>query len=122
MNDDKQIFEEKSLCEFGCGQLSNFVFKNGKHCCSKSFRQCSTYRKDHSNRMKNRVFSEEHICHLKEAWKTRESMTEETKKKIKNTLLKNPPIGEKNGMFGKDPWNKGKKIKPLTEEHRKKYQ
>lgn len=28
------------LCEYGCGQESNFVLKNGKNCCSKSQNSC----------------------------------------------------------------------------------
>jgi hypothetical protein len=28
------------LCDYGCGQKSNFVFKNGKHCCSLFYRSC----------------------------------------------------------------------------------
>lgn len=41
--------------------------------------------------------------------------TEETRKKISEAKK-----GNKNPMFGKDPWNKGISIGPLSEEHKKK--
>jgi hypothetical protein len=33
------------LCDYGCGQPAKHQFKNGKWCCSKHFRSCSSQRK-----------------------------------------------------------------------------
>jgi hypothetical protein len=43
------------------------------------------------------------------------TQSEETKRKISEAN-----IGEKNGMYGKTPWNKGLKCPPITEEQKKK--
>jgi len=33
------------ICDYGCGQTANYLYKNGKHCCSKNFRMCPNMRK-----------------------------------------------------------------------------
>lgn len=33
-----------NLCYYGCGNEAKYYFKNGKNCCSKSFKQCETHR------------------------------------------------------------------------------
>jgi hypothetical protein len=33
--------EENKLCDYGCGKIGKYQFKNGKLCCSKSFLSCS---------------------------------------------------------------------------------
>jgi hypothetical protein len=42
------------LCDYGCGQEAKYQFKNGKWCCSSSYRQCSVYREKTSIQMKGK--------------------------------------------------------------------
>lgn len=37
--------EEQKLCEYGCGQVAKFKFKNGKWCCGKSYNSCQASKK-----------------------------------------------------------------------------
>lgn len=41
------------LCEYGCGQLGLYQFKNGKWCCSEYFKSCPEVRKKSSKIMKD---------------------------------------------------------------------
>lgn len=36
------------LCEYGCGNPSQFILKNGKHCCSIVCNKCPVIRKKNS--------------------------------------------------------------------------
>jgi hypothetical protein len=38
-----------NFCEYGCTQKANFIFKNGKYCCSSSHNSCLKKRLDFSN-------------------------------------------------------------------------
>ena len=42
------------LCDYGCGQEAKYPFKNGKWCCSKSFKSCPEVRKKQSISMKGK--------------------------------------------------------------------
>jgi hypothetical protein len=33
---------DNKLCDYGCGQIARFQFKNGKYCCSSNMSQCSS--------------------------------------------------------------------------------
>lgn len=33
-----------STCDYGCGTLVNFIFKNGKKCCSETIKKCKSHR------------------------------------------------------------------------------
>jgi hypothetical protein len=37
--------EQNKLCDYGCGKIALFRFKNGKYCCSKSKNSCLELRK-----------------------------------------------------------------------------
>lgn len=41
------------LCEYGCGEIAHFQFKNGKFCCSKSIQFCNCIRNKKSITVKN---------------------------------------------------------------------
>ena len=32
--------ESEELCDYGCGNRANYIFKNGKLCCCKTFNKC----------------------------------------------------------------------------------
>lgn len=40
MNNDNTLTIEDHLCDYGCGQLAKYQFKNGKFCCHKISAQC----------------------------------------------------------------------------------
>jgi len=44
-----------NLCEYGCGKKANFIFKNGKKCCSKNHSSCSFLKIKKSKMFKGRV-------------------------------------------------------------------
>lgn len=46
---------EKVLCDYGCGQEAHYIFKNGKHCCSKSSAKCPSVKKKLSKSIKENV-------------------------------------------------------------------
>jgi hypothetical protein len=46
---------EKILCEFGCGNESKFLLKNGKHCCSKLPAICPTIKEKTRITLANRT-------------------------------------------------------------------
>lgn len=37
------------LCDYGCEQIANYKFKNGKNCCSKNHKQCPNAKKSKHN-------------------------------------------------------------------------
>jgi len=74
-----------NICDYGCGQLANYKFKNGKYCCLLHSNKCSMVRQ----KMKNQP-------HRKEK-RSEESKLKQSKTSKKNGLLK----GENNGMYGK---------------------
>ena len=37
------------LCDYGCGQKSNYILSNGKKCCSKHYNSCVALRKKNSD-------------------------------------------------------------------------
>jgi hypothetical protein len=41
----------KELCDYGCGQGANYQFKNGKKCCSKTYKVCPGVREKLRQRM-----------------------------------------------------------------------
>jgi hypothetical protein len=95
------------ICEYGCGQKAEFQFKNGKWCCSKSFRSCLMVRKKNSKSQKGKILSEEHKKKIGKGNKGKTKgkiigpQSEETKKKRSESM-------------------KGKNTGPLSEEHKRK--
>jgi len=51
------------ICEYGCGQKANYLFKNGKYCCSDEWFRCPKKKKERSKQRKKEweYFSEKHI-------------------------------------------------------------
>ena len=37
------------LCNYGCGKLAQYQFNNGKFCCEKDYRSCSSIIKNRNN-------------------------------------------------------------------------
>ena len=82
------------LCNYGCGREAKFFFKNGKGCCSSNISGCDIFRNIKSEKLKNRVRTEEHCENISK------------------------------GRLGIEPWNKGKKdcfaedtLKQLSKSH-----
>lgn len=75
------------LCSYGCGQIANFHFANGKHCCSEKWQYCPSMKKQISNKLKGRSSPNKGVIFSKER-----------RKNISN------------GHKGLTPWNKGKRI------------
>lgn len=40
------------ICDYGCGKKARYILSNGKHCCKKSFTQCSAIRVKNSMGLK----------------------------------------------------------------------
>ena len=70
--------EDIRLCDYGCGKIAKYKFKNGKVCCSKNFDSCP------ETRRKNRERNLGHDC------------SKETRK-----LMSEQKCREKNPMYGK---------------------
>lgn len=106
------------ICDYGCGALANFFFKNGKNCCSKQYRQCPRQRAIVGSKRQGTRHSEDAKRRIGEKSKGRVSWctglgksdpriaaiadkltgitrTEETKQRIKETKKLKPS------------WNKG---------------
>ena len=50
----KKENSENKLCNFGCGKIGKYQFKNGKWCCSEHYTQCPVSKEKYAKRMKGR--------------------------------------------------------------------
>lgn len=39
-----------NFCDYGCGNIANYVLRNGKHCCSETYQKCPGLRRKYSVR------------------------------------------------------------------------
>lgn len=44
--------QKKFLCEYGCGEISKYKFKNGSYCCSLYLQSCKNIKSKNSNKNK----------------------------------------------------------------------
>ncbi len=75
---------EQHLCDYGCGQIANYQFKNGKWCCSEYFVKCPKIRKKKKGQVawnKGKVYSKEERKKMS-LDQTGKKHSEKTKKKI----------------------------------------
>jgi len=88
------------ICEYGCGKeakyLLEFKLLEDKWCCSKTFYECTSYRKKISEANKDKKFSEERKKNISKAKKnpsekTREKMSEANKNPSEETRRKMGP-------------------------------
>jgi len=82
------------ICDYGCGKEAKYPFKNGKWCCSKSFRQCTFYKNKHSIAMKGYKHSDESKDKISNSLRGNQNnkgkkRSEETKNKIRNAVKGN---------------------------------
>lgn len=82
------------LCEYGCGQESNYQLQNGKMCCSKSYNSCSVARRKNSESNKGKIGY----------WKGKKQSIEARNK------MKKAHTGPKNHMHGRSHTNEVKKL------------
>lgn len=92
-------------CEYGCDKEANYMLKNGKNCCSKSFTSCPEVRRKNSetNKIKqsgknNGMFGKKQSIESKrknsesnkKAWKDKNSIfnSSEYRNKLKRSLIK----------------------------------
>lgn len=106
----------EKICDYGCGKIALFMMKNGKLCCSKTFRSCDFIRYIRSVSRKGKIHSE----------KTKEKMrikrkqqiiSEDTKKKISNSK-KGKLHTEAHKRKNRES-HLGIKLPPFTDEHRR---
>ena len=45
MENQQLLLEYHWLCDYGCGRIAKFTFKNGKHCCESAMSKCPATRK-----------------------------------------------------------------------------
>jgi hypothetical protein len=110
------------LCEYGCGNISNFTFKNGKNCCQPKFSQCPEVRKIRSEKRLNnpkRFHSEESKKKCakgrkgKPSWNKGLTMDNHPSLAIISEKLKGKTFTEEHrknlsiAFTGREPWNKG---------------
>jgi hypothetical protein len=103
------------LCDYGCGQIAIYQFKNGKRCCSKNTNACPAIQQKIGQSNKGKVRSLE--VRLEQSnkmkgttvyWKNK-NRSKETKTKISKSL-KGKMIGNTNGFKkGNKPWHTGTK-------------
>ncbi len=76
--------ETTELCNYECGQLANYKFRNGKLCCSKHYNSCPSKRKIFSK-------SQDHKANAKKSLITRKRLgiTKSASKKAHETMRKN---------------------------------
>lgn len=101
----------QKLCDYGCQNYSNFILKNGKHCCSKHYNSCPELKRKNSESLKKRYqenpnfgFCINYINSGKLGNIARHNLPEEIKKEIykkqsetlKNTLKNKPIIIDEN--------------------------
>lgn len=89
------------LCDYGCGKIAKYQFKNGKYCCRDEWCKCPIEKKKNGNRVKNR--SNEFIIKLKksikESWKKDDRLIKNIKGLKKSIIimkLKNKKKNEQN--------------------------
>jgi len=68
-------------CDYGCGKKYEYIFKNGKKCCSKRTNLCEAVKKRVSNSCKGQKRTKETIEKIRKA-NLGKSLDDETKKKI----------------------------------------
>lgn len=74
----------KILCEYGCGKIATYRFKNGKYCCSESVSRCDEIKRikrKHGGPMKGKKHSQRTIELLKKI-STGRKHTKETREKM----------------------------------------
>jgi len=64
-----KIVNGENLCDYGCGQIANYKFKNGKLCCSDLTSQCKCVRDKSGKSNKGKYISEDTINKRKETRK-----------------------------------------------------
>lgn len=89
MTYNKPFFEEintEDLCDYGCNTKANFIFRNGKKCCSKHHNSCPGKREKFSK--------------LDHSERTRKSLETRTKLGItKTSQIKGAKTRKKNGFY-----------------------
>lgn len=54
----QHIVNSNILCEYGCGNIANFILRNGKYCCSKSSNSCNGMKLKNSEGLKKQYQKE----------------------------------------------------------------
>lgn len=83
------------LCDYGCGQIATYYFKNGKKCCSNNVSLCEGIKKVIRKKSKGRIPSEKTIEAVKK-YRTGIKDSDRTKK-----LKSKARQGSNNPMYGK---------------------
>lgn len=91
-------------CEYGCGQESKYILKNGKNCCSKNVASCPAIRKKISEKNKGKPKDDKWRKNLSESKKDSVPWNKGKNDYLTDDIKKS--MGKKN--VGRDPWNKGK--------------
>ena len=68
------------LCEYGCGKIAIFQYRNGKWCCNFSRNKCTEMKKKNSNGNKGSTRTEETKIKMRNSRK-KQVITEEMKRK-----------------------------------------
>lgn len=118
----KKIQQSNLLCHRGCGQIGTYLNKKGFWCCNKITQKCQVVKdkigKANSIVLQGRTLSDHHRSQIAKG-NTGRIVSEETRKKIKESCIKtkelNPKIPWNKGKTGSQiPWNKGlRKKEPI---------
>lgn len=115
--------KDRILCSYGCDEVANYIFKNGKYCCSDKVYRCKGFKMS----QKNFHHTEEIKKILSKKAKDRGPRSEETKKKISESHKRNHIPSKWKGCKHSEKTKeimsekaKKRKRKPCSEETRKK--
>ncbi len=100
------------VCDYGCGKIGKYKFKNGKWCCEKYYQRCPENKTDPWNKGKIGVYSEDTLermrrrngNYLKDRTYDEVYGIEKSKKLREESSKRMTKYNKK-----VDPWNKGKK-------------
>lgn len=79
------------MCDFGCGREAKFTLKNGKRCCSPKFNSCQKIKERNSRSNKGKKLSEETKQKILEKWlinppRLGKTQSEKSREKISESI------------------------------------
>lgn len=106
---------EEKLCDYGCGKIARFKFKNGKLCCSNNIAKCNKFKQfgiepfNKGKKDSNETREKKRAANIKKR-KWSKGLTKNTSELVKNMSIKltGRKLSEDHikKLLGRVPWNK----------------